>query len=107
MDSILNADLTRDLANEGMARVAANTNEEWREAAYAAVIRTSLALPTFTADDVWVELDRMKAEVHNKSALGPVFVKASKDGYITGTGAFARSTRPATHGKPLPIWRKK
>lgn len=98
--------LTQQLADEGIARVAINTDQTWKELAYLAGVRASLAYSTFTADQIWQELEDLNPPpVHNKSAMGPILRLLCRDGWIEPAGIFARSDRPATHGRPLPLWR--
>jgi len=104
---ILDAVATKQAAEEGIALVEANTNEAWREVAFRAGVITAKYCDTFTADQIWETLDSMEdvPPVHNKSAMGPILRRLLREGVIEDTGMFERSIRPATHGKPLPVWR--
>lgn len=91
----------RDAALE---QVEANADESWKEAAYGAVIATASELQQFTADDVY---DRMPAGVstHEPRALGPVMLRALKEGAIVKADTAARpSRRRSLHASPRTVW---
>lgn len=104
--SVLNAEATQTAAEQGIARVEQNTNAAWRGVAFEAGIEVAHKFARLTADQIWEELDTYDnvPPVHNKSALGPVIRDLVSCGFLGKTADFERSVRPATHGKPLPIW---
>lgn len=104
--SVLDADLTKELAEEGMARASASVSDTWKTLARGCIVTASEKWSAFSADQVWVEMAECGLDTTNGSALGPIFRELAKEGLIVSTGEFVRSTRPATHGKPLPTWRK-
>ena len=89
---------------DGMARGEANANDEWKAAAYVALVQAARDLPDFTTDDV---IERMPAGVttHDLRAMGSVPVKAAKEGLIAKTGEFRKSKRATLHSSPIQVWR--
>ena len=87
--------------DEAIDRSEAHADAEWRHEAFEAVMWVARMRPTFTADDVW---DRIEAGTHEPSALGPVILRASRDGLIKPTGAY-RPSRHARRHRDLKVWR--
>lgn len=90
---------------DAIERADLHADPEWREVALTAVRLCAATLPDFTADDVWSLLDISDATTHEPSALGPVFLRASRLGHIRKTGATRPSTSPRRH-RDLTVWRK-
>jgi len=90
--------------DDGMGRADENANEAWKRAADEAVLKTAREKPVLTTDDV---LERMPAGVktHEMRALGPVMLRAAKNGWIEKSLHANRSTaRPTNHLRPLQVW---
>lgn len=75
-------------------------------AAYRAVLAVADRLADFTSDDIWPLLERSGESTHEPAALGPVMLRAAKDGMIEQTGEM-RQTRFARRHRKLTVWRKK
>lgn len=87
---------------DGIQRSEDHADAEWKRAAFDAVMTAARLKVTFTADDVW---DRISdASTHEPSALGPVFLRASRAGLIVKTGAL-RPSRNARRHRDLTVWR--
>jgi hypothetical protein len=92
-------------AQDGMSRADANANDTWKQAAEAAVIHVARMRPTFTADDVWRQLQfATGVETHEPSALGPILNRLRRQGVIKQTGEFVVSHRASRHAAPLRVW---
>ena len=89
---------------DAIQRAEDHADEEWKRAAYDAVILTARLRPTFTADDVWERIG--DSSTHEPSALGPVFLRASRAGLIVKTG-YMRPSRNARRHRDLVVWRAK
>lgn len=87
---------------DASARADAHADAEWRDAAYMAVLDAAASHDDFTADDVWPLIDAT-ISTHEPSALGPVFLRASKAGAIRKTGVTRPSTNPVRH-RDLTVW---
>lgn len=77
---------------------------EWKDAALWAVYETAAAKVTFTADDVWERIP-LHLHTHDNRALGPVMVRAAKNGWIEATDRVQRTSRASNHARPLAVWR--
>jgi len=73
---------------------------EWLRQAYEALVRCAEENETFISDDVWrYDLKRTRED----RALGPVFLRAKRQGIIEKTGTLRPSVRSHLSGKP--VWR--
>lgn len=90
--------------DEAIDRSDQNANAEWREVAYSALCTVASREQDFTADDVWDELKGHDSTTHEPSALGPVFLRASKAKVIVKTGRQVLSRSSRRH-RDLTVWR--
>jgi hypothetical protein len=90
-----------ELRDEGMARAERAAPEEWKDAAWHAIVALANAGADFTADDVWAKVGFAPPEPR---ALGPLLVRAQKAGMIRNTGNRRSSTRPEHHAFPCAVW---
>lgn len=88
---------------DAISRADTHADAEWKETAYAAIVKCARMRLTFTADEVWEELAHTDATTHEPSALGPVFLRASKAGLIRKTGRTQLSRQTQRH-RDLTIW---
>jgi hypothetical protein len=106
---ILDIDLGRELADEGIERSASKASPEWNEAAMDALDECARTMPDFTADDFWLlfipMIARRGIEPANKSAAGKIFRRAASESLISRTDYTRTSQRGSTHCRPLPVWR--
>ncbi len=89
------------LRDEAVERVGRAAPEDWMKLAHAVVIRLATQGHAFTTDDVWKALPNCPLE---KRAMGPVMLKAKRDGAIVTTGRFPNSERPENHARPVRQW---
>lgn len=82
-----------------------NSNEDWRDFAFKCVVNASRIHSDFTSDEVIRLLDEEPAQTHNLMALGGIFIKAEKQGFIENTGTTRQTTIKTRHRK-LTVWRK-
>lgn len=89
---------------DGIARADSNANTPWKEAAMDAVRFLAKMRITFTADDVWLRLeDSAVAETHQPSALGPIFMRAAREGIIYNTHTTV-PTKIARRHREITVW---
>ncbi len=82
----------------GMTLVSAD--EEWREKAYNTLVRYLKRHRTFFVDDFWA--DTRLPYPSNARALGPVILRAAREGLMVKSGEYAPSIR--SNLSPKPIW---
>lgn len=97
---------------EGIAAADAGASQEWKDQALEVVRQVATRLPFLTTDDVWEGLNGLQYSTHTMSALGPVMLRAKKEGIIERTDAFRDSQRSglvgrANLGKPIRIWKSR
>lgn len=86
---------------EGLERVDRAADPDWKDVAYDAVVRTAEQLPEFISDDVWT-VGGLESTREDR-ALGPVFLRASRNGIARKTDRVRPSVRSHLSGKP--VWR--
>ncbi len=90
---------------EAIQRADDHAAPEWKVAAYEALCHVANTTDEFTADDVWEALGPEAVNTHEPSALGPVFLRASRDKVIVKTGKQVLSRNPRRH-RDLTVWRQ-
>jgi hypothetical protein len=94
-----NAETSRD---DALVQVEENAEPDWSEQAYLALRKTAERKAEFISDDVWaMGLDSTRED----RALGPVFRRASREGWIEKTDRVRPSVRSHLSGKP--VWRSR
>ena len=96
---------TKRQADLGQAKVQANTTDEWSEEIGFAIVRAARKHQTLTTDQVWEEVPPDVMDENNASGLGPCMKAAARMRIIERTDNRRDSIRPATHGRPLRVWR--
>lgn len=91
------ADGERDRALE---QVDANAAAKWKAEAYAAIAKFAATGEPFHSSLVWTILPRTR----ESRALGPIFLKAMRDGLIKPTGQFVKGTQVSRHAAPEREW---
>lgn len=86
--------------DEAISRVERNADPDWKDMAYDMIVATARELPEFTQDDVWA---RGLPPTRENRALGPVFLRAARDGVCRKTDRVRPST--LSHGSGKPVWR--
>lgn len=89
---------------EGMERVDAAADDDWKDAAERAVKDAARSLPEITSDDVMARI-APDVRTHELRALGPVMSRAAKAGWIRKADKAPRlCARPSRHRAPLTVW---
>lgn len=89
---------------EAMARVARAANEAWKQAAYETVETVARERNFFTADHVMASIPT-DVHTHELRALGPIMLKAARNGVIEKAKVPAiNCTRANCHAAPLTVW---
>lgn len=96
--------MTTKTKEEGMAQALDNANIDWKNEVEKRMTFLLENKRFFTSDDVLVYLTDRNIKTHNNSALGSVFNKYARRGYIT-TAGFVLSTRPSRHKAPIRLWK--
>lgn len=104
---VLDAPRAHRVTEKAVSRSTAHAPSEVFEQASLALVGVAYQQPELTADDVWLAVPRDVMKQWNPSALGGVFRAAAKDGLIELTGEKRESQRPATHRRPLRVWRSR
>ena len=77
-----------------------HADPRWKEDALEAIRQTAETMPAFISDDVW---ERGLRQTREDRALGPVFMRAKRLGWIEKTDYVRPSVRSHLSGKP--VWR--
>jgi hypothetical protein len=97
-----NAAAARAAKEEGMQRADEHAPADWKLRARRTVETLCRSRETFTADDVWgAGLEKP----HEPRALGPVMLRARKDGWCEPTGRTVKSRIPEHHQYPMTEYR--
>jgi hypothetical protein len=100
---------TEAAKQEGMTRAeagAALLDAEWKQRAYMAVIACAEAMREFVCDDIWqfLAVEDRPPLWPKPRALGPVVLKAAREGFIRRTDRTKLTNNVARHGSPVPVW---
>lgn len=91
----------RAARDEGIALVAANSDEWWRSTVDTAIAHLARQGGEFTSDDIrLLGVD----EPHHHNAWGARFSAAAKRGVIVRVG-YRQSSRVAGHARVIAVWR--
>ena len=94
---------TRAQAREAIQRVEEHADPDWKTDAYEAIRRTCERMPEFISDDVWT-VGGLTGTREDR-ALGPVFLRAKRDGLCVKTDRVRPSVRSHAAGKPIWVSR--
>jgi hypothetical protein len=92
---------------EGMARAAANADEEWMRLMYSLVLKTAREKLVFTGDDIfrlYYALNE-RPETRDYRALGPIMALAVKNNVCRKTDKIATTRRRSRHAGLLTVWK--
>lgn len=89
---------------EAIKRVEQNANPEWKEAALKAVQHRARHCASVTSNDVFDDLEQLGLHTHENRALGAVFQKAARNGWIIKTNRTIPSTRKTRHNGDVRVW---
>ena len=93
--------------NEGIARVAAGANDEWKALMYGLVVKVAERQPKFISDDVFALLDEIPSppETTDKRAFGHIMRLAQKNGICSKANEPAiPSQRKNIHRSLCAVW---
>ena len=89
---------------EAMERVERNACTEWKDAALKSVQHRARHCASVTANDVFADLEQLGLHTHENRALGAVFQKAARMGWIIKTDRTVPSTRKSRHAGDVRVW---
>lgn len=105
----MNAQRTLDDAlaarDAAIARVAANTGEEWVRWAVGIVRIVADGMDEFTTDDIRLNIDFHGGYAAEWRVLGAVMREAARRRYCEPTGRYRQSQSRVNHARPQMIWR--
>jgi hypothetical protein len=82
-----------------------HANEIWKQEAYRSVKTVAIQYFHLTTDEVWQEMENSStASTHEPAAMGPVMLRACRDGLIVKTNELVRTKIPRRH-RELVVWR--
>lgn len=93
-----------DAAEEGMELADSAADPYWKIAAEICILKVASANPYWIIDAVHDLLDSLPVKTHTTAALGPILLRLSKKGIITGTDETWRSERVPSHGRFTRVW---
>ena len=103
--SLTEAERVRD---DAIARAERHALQEWKDTTMQIIKVLAIAYPTFTTDDVWLELSRTPhVGTHEPRALGSMMRAAYKVGWVAPTDQYVKSRRPECHARPVKVWRSR
>ena len=99
-------DAAQAATDEAIARVEGHADDDWKAAAYDAVVWLAERRPEFTTDAVWAVLARRDpdAATHERRAMGAVMRRAQADKIVQATERYHVSIRVECHGNPKRVW---
>jgi hypothetical protein len=103
-----NPDLTegRRLRDEGIQRATDNAPEQWKQQAWAALLRVIARGGEFTTDAVWEELDAAGVpRPKEPKAISGVFRRGINAKLIVNTGRTEETAQRQAHARRKAIWR--
>jgi len=86
------------------------TERTWLRGAFTAIIRVARRNREFCMDDVWTELDKAYASGALRDigmdhrVLGPMLLHMCREGLISSSGLYVKSTRHGGGSRPIMIW---
>ena len=99
---VMNPAASARARDEGIAQVESGASPEWKVAALAAVHQVALAKAELIPDDVWETGLPMPTEGR---ALGPVMLKAARNGWIERTDRVIHTAQVKSHRRGVTVWR--
>jgi hypothetical protein len=97
-------DAARAARDEAIERVDDHADPEWKDAALDAVHAAALQYALLTSEHV-IPLIDPRFQTHDLRALGPVFRRGVKAGWIVNNETIAKSAR--RHMSPITVWRSR
>jgi hypothetical protein len=89
------------MRDDAMTRVEEHAAPDWKDEAFSVVIDLARTRRPFTADDVW---ERVGWAPHEPRALGPIMMRALREGYIRPTGHWVACRRVSRHKTHVKEW---
>jgi hypothetical protein len=81
-----------------------NADKKWKEAAMNEVYLLCKTYPEMTTDDVWKRLESLDVATKEHRAMGPIMMKAVKNGWCRASGSYVKSERPECHKRPISLY---
>lgn len=96
---------TRQATEAAIQAADDHADKEWRAAALASVLYCAKTMDEFTTDEVWSVLEQNypNLNTHEPAAMGPVMLRAARDGVIVKSGRTRLSVFSRRH-RDLTIW---
>lgn len=89
-----------------MEQAEANADVLWRLAAFDAIVAVAREQPFLTTDHVVERMRPGGAQTHEWRALGPIMLRAAREGVIKKSGLpSVLCRRRSRHAAPITVWR--
>jgi len=95
----------KKIKDEAIGRVEKNAHQEWLSAARTVVRDLARRQQYFTADDFWIEIDKLDVQTHDNRAFGAVMREMARERLVTSTGRYVKTQRARRHSSPIAVWR--
>jgi len=76
-------------------------SQEWKDKAYAAVVKVAESMPEFTPDDIWESGLEKPVEAR---ALGGIMQSVKSSGIIEKTGRVTPTRQKESHATDVTVW---
>lgn len=87
-----------------LEQVEANAAADWKLEATKIFRRLASGSESFTADDVWAELEKIGVATHEPRAMGPIAQLALREKWVTHDG-YSKSKRRSCHNRPITVYK--
>lgn len=77
----------------------------WKEAALNEALILAISCEFFTAHDVTQRMEKIGIQTKTPAAMGPLFLRLAKAGYIAQTGRYTKAYWRVGHTKHVTLWR--
>ena len=89
---------------QALAQVGRNADTEWKDAALKSIQHRARHCASVSANDVFADLEQLGIRTHENRAIGAIFLKAARNGWITKTDRTIPSTRKTRHHGDVRVW---
>ena len=101
--TLFDPDAAKAAREQGIGDSDEHADQGWKLAALAAIHHVAQQHRLFTTDEVWEALLTSPEWTHEPAALGPLMLRACRDGWIAKTDTWERTKIPRRH-RELLVW---
>lgn len=102
--------LTRSFVNRNKRTTWSDSEKEWLNTVFGAILKVCRANSEFTVDAIWEQITllsskgKLKANATDHRVLGPMLRHMVGEGLLGSTGYYTKSTRRGGGSRPVTIW---